>query len=76
MRSQQDSETLVRVGPDTAMGSLFRLFWIPFLFSRDLIADGQPKRIMLLGEDLVAFRDTQRAGSASSPMPVPIAAHR
>src|SRR5260221_12619398 len=63
MLSQQDNETLVRVGPETPMGSLFRLYWIPFLFSKDLVADGQPKRVTLLGEDLVAFRDSQgRAG--------------
>ena len=60
MLSHQDNETLVRVGPGTAMGSLFRLYWIPFLFSKDLVADGRPKRIMLLGEDLVAFRDSQQ----------------
>ena len=41
------------------MGSLFRLYWIPFLFSKDLVADGQPKRVMLLGEDLVAFRESR-----------------
>ena len=63
MLSHQDNETLVRVGSGTAMGSLFRLYWIPFFFSKDLVADGQPKRIMLLGEDLVAFRDSeQRVG--------------
>ena len=60
MLSHQDNETLVRVGPDTPMGSMFRLFWIPFFFSKDLVADGQPKRVMLLGEDLVAFRDSQQ----------------
>src|ERR1700712_3579054 len=59
MLSHQDNETLVRVGAETPMGSLFRLFWIPFFFSKDLVADGQPKRVMLLGEDLVAFRDSQ-----------------
>jgi phthalate 4,5-dioxygenase len=59
MLSHQDNETLVRVSPGTPMGSLFRLYWIPFLFSKDLAADGQPKRVMLLGEDLVAFCDTE-----------------
>src|ERR1700736_225706 len=38
MLSHQNNETLVRVGPDTPMGSLFRLFWIPFFFSKDLVA--------------------------------------
>jgi len=57
--SHEQNEMLVRVGLGTAMGSLFRLYWIPFMFSRDLVADGQPKRVTLLGEDLVGFRDTQ-----------------
>ncbi len=59
MLSREQNETLVRVGPGTPMGSLFRLYWVPFMFSKDLVADGQPKRVMLLGEDLVAFRDTR-----------------
>jgi len=58
MLSAHDNETLVRTGPGTAMGQLFRLYWIPFMASKDLVADGQPKRVMLMSEDLVAFRDT------------------
>ena len=69
MLSHQDNETLVRVGPETPMGSLFRLYWIPFFFSKDLVADGQPKRVMLLGEDLVAFRDTQGNVGLVAKMP-------
>jgi phenylpropionate dioxygenase-like ring-hydroxylating dioxygenase large terminal subunit len=56
MLSHEDNEMLVRVGPGTAMGEFQRLYWIPFLLSKDLVADGQPKRVKLLGEDLVAFR--------------------
>ncbi|MDB5532620.1 MAG: ring-hydroxylating oxygenase subunit alpha [Hyphomicrobiales bacterium] len=59
MLSHADNEALVRVGADTPMGTLFRLYWIPFLPSKALVADGPVKRIRLLGEDLVAFRDTQ-----------------
>jgi len=59
MLSHADNERLVRVGPGTPMGDLFRLYWLPFYLSKDLVADGQPKRIKLLGEDLVAFRDTE-----------------
>jgi phthalate 4,5-dioxygenase oxygenase subunit len=59
MLSHEDNELLVRTGPSTPMGTLFRLYWIPFMLSKDLVADGQPKRVMLLGEDLVAFRDTE-----------------
>ena len=59
MLSHEENELLVRTGPSTPMGALFRLYWIPFLLSKDLVADGQPKRVMLLSEDLVVFRDTQ-----------------
>ncbi|MGE0333248.1 MAG: Rieske 2Fe-2S domain-containing protein [Ramlibacter sp.] len=58
MLTREDNELLVRVGPDAAMGKLMRLYWIPFLLARDVPADGQPYRVRLLGEDLVAFRDT------------------
>jgi phthalate 4,5-dioxygenase len=59
MLSHQDNELLVHTGPSTPMGALFRLYWIPFMLSKDLVADAQPKRVVLLGEDLVAFRDTE-----------------
>jgi phenylpropionate dioxygenase-like ring-hydroxylating dioxygenase large terminal subunit len=58
MLSQQDNETLTRVGPGTPMGQLMRQYWIPFLKSSDVERDGQPHRVRLLGEDLVAFRDS------------------
>jgi phenylpropionate dioxygenase-like ring-hydroxylating dioxygenase large terminal subunit len=60
MLSQQDNERLTRVGPGTPMGNLFRRYWIPALLSEELLeADGPPVRVRLLGEDLVAFRDTE-----------------
>jgi phthalate 4,5-dioxygenase oxygenase subunit len=63
MLSREDNETLVRVGPGTPMGALFRLYWLPFFLSKDLAADAPPKRVKLLGEDLVVFRDSAgRAG--------------
>ena len=41
------------------MGELWRRFWIPALMPSELPeADCPPVRIRLLGEDLVAFRDT------------------
>lgn len=58
MLTHDDNERLVRVGKDTEMGRLMRLHWIPFLRSTDVEADGQPYRVRLLGEDLVAFRDS------------------
>jgi len=58
MTSNRDSEILTRVGPGTAMGELMRQFSIPAAKSEELVADGDPMRLMLLGEKLIAFRDT------------------
>ena len=59
MLSREDNEILVRVGPGTAMGNLMRRFWLPALLESELPDnDGTPVRIRLLGEDLVAFRDS------------------
>ena len=59
MLTTHDNEMLTRVGPGTPMGSFIREFWMPFLPSRDLPErDGPLKRVRLLGEDLVAFRDS------------------
>ena len=60
MLSQADNDRLTRVGPDQPMGKLFRRYWIPALLSEEIPeADGAPVRVRLLGEDLVAFRDTE-----------------
>jgi phenylpropionate dioxygenase-like ring-hydroxylating dioxygenase large terminal subunit len=59
MLSPADNERLTRVGPGTPMGSLFRRYWLPALLSEEVPErDGAPKRVRLLGEDLVAFRDS------------------
>jgi phthalate 4,5-dioxygenase len=57
--SAADNELLTRTGPGTAMGEYFRRFWQPVALSRELEPDGAPIRAHVLGEDLVAFRDTQ-----------------
>ena len=36
MLSHEDNELLVRTGPSTPMGALFRLYWIPFLLSKSV----------------------------------------
>jgi len=59
MFSKEDNERLCRVGPDTPMGKTFRSMWMPFLMPEELPGpDCPPIRVRLLGEDLVAFRDT------------------
>src|SRR6202012_911846 len=40
-------------------GNFMRQYWIPALGSGEIEADGPPRRLMLLGEKLIAFRDTQ-----------------
>ena len=55
----EENETITRVGPGTPMGELMRRYWQPVLLSRELPEpDCAPLRVRLLGEDLVAFRDT------------------
>ena len=60
MLSLEENELLTRVGSGTPMGELFRRYWLPALMSEELPEpDGPPVRVRLLGEDLVAFRDSQ-----------------
>jgi phthalate 4,5-dioxygenase len=59
MLTPQMNELLTRVGPGTRMGDLFRRYWLPALLTEEVPSpDGPPVRVRLLGEDLVAFRDT------------------
>ena len=59
MLSERLNEIVTRVGPGTPMGELMRRYWQPVLLSWELPGpDCPPVRVRLLGEDLVAFRDT------------------
>lgn len=59
MLNASDNELLTRTGLETLLGALFRRFWHPVLLSEELPEpDGTPVRLRVLGEDLVAFRDT------------------
>ena len=58
MVTAAENELLTRVGRNTPMGNFMRQFWIPACMSSELVADGQQMRLMLLGEKLIAFRDT------------------
>jgi phthalate 4,5-dioxygenase oxygenase subunit len=60
MLTPADNELLTRTGAGTAMGEYFRRFWQPVALSRELAEpDSAPIRVQVLGEQLVAFRDTQ-----------------
>src|SRR5579875_168185 len=58
MASARDADILTQVGPGTPMGELMRQYWIPAAMSSEVAADGPPLRLMLLGERLIAFRDS------------------
>jgi phenylpropionate dioxygenase-like ring-hydroxylating dioxygenase large terminal subunit len=56
----ETNEYLTRVNAGSPMGSLLRSYWIPLLYSHELPErDGPPRRIRLLGESLIAFRDSE-----------------
>ena len=60
MLSIEDNELLTRTGSGTPMGELIRNYWIPALLTEEIPEpDCPPVRVRLLGEDLVAFRDSQ-----------------
>jgi phenylpropionate dioxygenase-like ring-hydroxylating dioxygenase large terminal subunit len=58
MTSLSDSQELTQVGPGTVMGNFMREYWIPAAKASELEADGAPVRLSLLGEKLIAFRDS------------------
>jgi phenylpropionate dioxygenase-like ring-hydroxylating dioxygenase large terminal subunit len=60
MLAAADNALLTQTGADTPMGQLFRRFWLPVALSRELAEpDGAPIRLQIMGEALVAFRDTE-----------------
>ena len=60
MLTVEENERVTRIGAGTPMGKLFRRYWWPACLSRELPEpDGAPVRVRLLGEDLIAFRDSE-----------------
>jgi 5,5'-dehydrodivanillate O-demethylase len=53
---QAENEMLTRVGPGTPAGELLRRYWHPVSIAGELTEEKPTKRVMLLGEKLVAFR--------------------
>src|SRR5690349_9620710 len=59
MLSREENELVTRVGPGTPMGNFMREYWVPAMLSSELPAeDADPVRVLLLGEQLIAFRDS------------------
>ena len=58
--TREENELLTLTGADTPMGCLFRQYWLPAMLSEHLPKpDCAPIAVKLLGERLVAFRDTK-----------------
>jgi phthalate 4,5-dioxygenase oxygenase subunit len=56
MTTREQNDFLTQTGPGTAMGNLFRRYWIPALTSKELPEpDCPPVRVKLLSERLLAF---------------------
>jgi len=56
----QDNDLLCRVERGAPMGRIARSHWLPALLSEEVPEpDGTPVPVRLLGEDLVAFRDSE-----------------
>jgi phenylpropionate dioxygenase-like ring-hydroxylating dioxygenase large terminal subunit len=60
MLTPEENEVLCRVGPGTPLGAVLRRYWTPAFQAADLPApDCPPIRVTILGENFVAFRDSQ-----------------
>jgi len=60
MLPREENQILTQVGPGTPMGEVMRRYWMPALLSAEIpTPDCPPVRVKLLGEELVAFRDSQ-----------------
>ena len=56
MLTETQNDRITRVGPGTPMGELMRRYWHPIAASVELTQNAT-KRVRLLGEDLVLYKD-------------------
>jgi phthalate 4,5-dioxygenase oxygenase subunit len=60
MLRKEQNDLLTQTGQGTPGGELFRRYWLPALLSEELDeAGGEPVRLQLLSERMLAFRDSQ-----------------
>ena len=60
MLSPEDNALITNTDPGTPMGEYFRRYWIPVALSEELPGpDCIPVKLKILGEDLIAFRDSE-----------------
>lgn len=59
MLTPEENRLLTETEANTPMGRMLRRYWIPALLSSEIAKpDGAPVPVQILGESLVAFRDT------------------
>src|SRR5215213_4988090 len=59
MLNKEENELITRTNAGTPMGELMRRYWVPALLSEEIpTPDSAPVQVRILGEELVAFRDT------------------
>lgn len=59
MLTKEKNQLLTQIGAGTLLGELFRRYWLPVIRAEELPRpDCTPVKVRLLGEDLVAFRDS------------------
>jgi phthalate 4,5-dioxygenase oxygenase subunit len=59
MLTQAENEQLTNVEGNAPMGQMFRRYWLPLVLSEEIAEpDCAPAAVRVLGQELVAFRDT------------------
>ena len=57
MLTQEENDFLTRVGPGTPAGQLLRRYWHAVAAAAELSEEKPKKRVRILGEDLVLYRE-------------------
>ena len=57
MITREENDRMTQVGPGTPGGTLLRRYWHPVAAAVELTAEAPIKRVRIMGEDLVLFRD-------------------
>src|SRR5579871_4010598 len=71
MLTREENQLLTETNQGTPAGDYLRRYWLPALLASEIVAnDCPPVRLRLMGEDLVAFRDTRgRVGVVGEQCP-------
>ena len=59
MLTQEQNDRLTRVGPGAPCGELLRRYWQPLCPVGELTEENPKKRVRILGEDLLIYRDDE-----------------